>query len=198
MQRPFNSPLSPFPDYPKGIAYPAHRQRNSGDNAGVRRARPWASPRFDQPMEEHMKPILRKTGIAFAGLTLIVGVLAAGTGLAIAGATKVTLSGAQEVPPVQTSATGSGTITVNDDKSVSGSVTTKGVKGTMAHIHEGAPGKNGGVAIPLEKKSDNEWAVPAGAKLTDAQYKSYKAGDLYVNVHSDANKGGEIRGQLKP
>jgi hypothetical protein len=68
----------------------------------------------------------------------------------------------------------------------------------MAHIHEGAPGSNGGVAIPLEKKSDNEWAVPAGATLTDAQFKSYKAGNLYVNVHSDANKGGEIRGQLMP
>ncbi|MBI3528398.1 MAG: CHRD domain-containing protein [Betaproteobacteria bacterium] len=145
-----------------------------------------------------MKPIFRKTRIACAGFTLIAGVLAASTGLAIAGASKVTLSGAQEVPPVQTSAAGTGTITVNDDKTVSGSVTTTGVKGTMAHIHEAAPGKNGGVAIPLEKKSDNEWAVPAGAKLTDAQYKSYKAGDLYVNVHSDANKAGEIRGQLKP
>jgi len=145
-----------------------------------------------------MNTILRKTGIAFAGITLIAGVLAAGTGLAIAGATQVTLSGFQEVPPVQTSATGTGTITVNDDKSVSGSVTTTGVKGTMAHIHEAAPGKNGGVAIPLVKKSDNEWVVPVGAKLTDAQYKSYKSGDLYVNVHSDANKSGEIRGQLKP
>ena len=140
-----------------------------------------------------MKPLFQKTGLA-----LIAGVIAASAGLAIAGATQVKLSGAQEVPPVQTSAAGSGTITVNDDMSVSGSVTTTGVKGTMAHIHEAAPGKNGGVAIPLEKKSDNEWAVPAGAKLTDAQYKSYKAGDLYVNVHSDANKGGEIRGQLKP
>jgi hypothetical protein len=40
--------------------------------------------------------------------------------------------------------------------------------------------------------------VPAGAKFTDAQYKAYKAGDLYYNVHSDAHKGGEIRGQLKP
>ena len=145
-----------------------------------------------------MKPIRQKTGMSFAGLTLIAGVLGASAGLAIAGATKVTLSGAQEVPPVQTSAAGSGTITVNDDMSVSGSVTTKGVKGTMAHIHEGAPGNNGGVAIPLEKKSDNEWAVPAGAKLSDAQYKSYKAGNLYINVHSDANKAGEIRGQLKP
>jgi CHRD domain len=145
-----------------------------------------------------MKPFFRKTGFAVAGLTLVAVVLAASTGLAIAGATQVTLSGAQEVPPVQTSAAGTGTITVNDDMSVSGSVITTNVKGTMAHIHEAAPGKNGGVAIPLEKKSDNEWAVPAGARLTDAQYKSYKAGELYVNVHSDANKGGEIRGQLKP
>jgi len=136
--------------------------------------------------------------MALAGITLIAGVFAAGTGMAIAGATQVTLSGAQEVPPVQTSATGAGTITVNDDKSVSGSVTTKGVKGTMAHIHEAAPGQNGGVAIPLTQKGDNEWAVPAGAKLSDDQYKAYKAGNLYVNVHSDAHKSGEIRGQLKP
>ena len=149
-------------------------------------------------MKEHMKPILRKAGIAFGGITLIASVLATGTGLAIAGATHVTLSGAQEVPPVQTSATGTGTITVNDDKSVSGSVTTKGVKGTMAHIHEAAPGQNGGVAVPLTKKGDNEWVVPAGAKLTDDQYKAFKAGNLYVNVHSDADKNGEIRGQLKP
>jgi len=145
-----------------------------------------------------MKPVLHKAGMALAGITLIAGVLAAGTGMAIAGATQVTLSGAQEVPPVQTSATGAGTITVNDDKSVSGSVTTKGVKGTMAHIHEAAPGQNGGVAIPLTQKGDNEWAVPAGAKLSDDQYKAYKAGNLYVNVHSDAHKSGEIRGQLKP
>jgi len=73
-----------------------------------------------------MKSMARKTSISFAGLTLIAGVLAAGTGLALAGETKVTLSGTQEVPPVQTSASGSGTITINDDKSVSGSVTISG------------------------------------------------------------------------
>ena len=111
---------------------------------------------------------------------------------------KVTLSGSQEVPPVTTSASGSGTITIGEDKSVSGSVTTTGVAVTAAHIHLGAAGKNGPVIIPLTKTSDNVWSVPAGAKLTDAQYDSYKAGDLYINVHSAANKGGEIRGQLKP
>ena len=189
--------LSLFRDGRGSIACTVGR-RNSALVVDVRLARPAASPRLDQTMEEHMKPVLHKAGMALAGITLIAGVLAAGTGMAVAGATQVTLSGAQEVPPVQTSATGAGTITVNDDKSVSGSVTTKGVKGTMAHIHEAAPGQNGGVAIPLTQKGDNEWAVPAGAKLSDDQYKAYKAGNLYVNVHSDAHKSGEIRGQLKP
>jgi len=111
----------------------------------------------------------------------------------------VTLSGAEQNPPVTTSASGSGTITVKDDKSVSGSIKTTGVAGTAAHIHIGAKGKNGPVAVGLTKGSDGStWTVPAGAKLSDAQYSSYKAGDLYVNVHSAANKGGEIRGQLKP
>lgn len=145
-----------------------------------------------------MNSALRKTGVAFAGAIVMAGALVAGIGLATAGTIDVTLSGAEEVPPVQTSASGSGRITVGEDKSVSGSVTTKGVVGTMAHVHEAAPGQNGGVAVPLVKKGDNEWAVPAGAKLTDAQYQAFKAGNLYVNVHSDANKGGEIRGQLKP
>ena len=110
----------------------------------------------------------------------------------------IKLSGAQEVPPVTTSATGSGVITVAADGAVSGSVTTTGVAGTMAHIHVGAVGKNGPVIVPLAKTSDGVWSVPAGAKLTAEQLASFKAGDLYVNVHSDANKGGEVRGQMKP
>jgi hypothetical protein len=114
-------------------------------------------------------------------------------------AVKINLTGDQEVPPVKTSASGSGTITIGADKSVSGSVTTKDIEGTAAHIHEGAPGKNGPVIIPLTKGSDNAtWSVPAGAKLTDPQYENFKAGNLYVNVHSAAHKGGEIRAQLKP
>ena len=117
-------------------------------------------------------------------------------GLAFAG--DVSLSGDNEVPPVKTTAAGSGTIAVADDGSVTGSVKSTGVAGTAAHIHVGAAGKNGPVIIPLTKGADGEWAVPPGAKLSAEQMKSYKAGDLYVNVHSDANKGGEIRAQLKP
>jgi hypothetical protein len=124
--------------------------------------------------------------------------LAAYSGMAFGDPVKVTLSGDQEVPAVKTSASGGGTITINADKTVSGSVTTTGVAGTMAHIHIAAAGKNGPVIVPLTKSGDGTWSVPAGAKLTDAQFDAYKAGDLYVNVHSAENKGGEIRGQLKP
>jgi CHRD domain len=145
---------------------------------------------------EEIVNIVRKPGIAFTALALLVGLFA--TSLAFAEDMKVKLTGDQEVPPVQTQASGSGTITVNDDKSVSGSITTKGIKATAAHIHEAPAGKNGPVAIPLEKRSDSEFRVPAGANLTDAQYKALKAGNLYVNVHSDAHKDGEIRAQLKP
>ena len=120
------------------------------------------------------------------------------SGWAFAANVDVKLSGDQEVPPVKTTATGNGTITVNDDKTVSGSVTTAGVNGVAAHIHNGAPGKNGPVAVPLTKDGDNKWTVGPGAKLTDAQFADFKAGNLYVNVHSAAHKDGEIRGQLKP
>ena len=109
----------------------------------------------------------------------------------------VHLSGAEEVPPVSSSGSGSGTITVADDGSVSGSVSTSGVQGVMAHIHQGAKGQNGPVIIPLAKNGDT-YSVPAGAKLSDAQMQAFKAGNLYVNVHSPAHKGGELRAQLQP
>ncbi len=125
-------------------------------------------------------------------------VLAGYSGVVFGGEVKVTLSGAQEVPAVGTSATGSGTITIKADRSVSGSVTTTGVAGTMAHIHIAAAGKNGPVIVPLTKSGANTWSVSPGAKLTEEQYKAFEAGDLYVNVHSAEHKGGEIRGQLKP
>ncbi len=123
-------------------------------------------------------------------------VLAAG--LAQANESKVTLTGAEETPAVTTQATGQGSIVVNADKSVSGSITTQGINGTAAHIHVGAAGKKGPPAITLAKGDNGVWTVPAGSVLSDEQYAAYKEGNLYVNVHSADNKGGEIRGQLKP
>jgi CHRD domain len=124
--------------------------------------------------------------------------LAAGFGLANAADVPVVLTGDQEVPTVTTAARGTGKISIAADKSVSGTITTTGITGTMAHIHEAAPGKNGPPIITLEKGADSSWSVPAGSKLTDAQYVSFKAGNLYVNVHSEEYKSGEIRAQLKP
>jgi hypothetical protein len=121
-----------------------------------------------------------------------------GAGLASAEDVKVSLSGSEETPPVTTSATGTGLITIAKDKSVIGRIKTTGIDGTVAHIHVGAPGQSGPPIITLEKTADGVWSVPAGAKLTDEQYASFKAGTLYVNVHSAEHKPGEIRAQLKP
>ena len=135
---------------------------------------------------------IRKTLLAAAVLAIGAG----GSSIAFAADVKVNLTGANEVPPVSTSATGSGTISIADDGAVSGSVMTKGIQGTAAHIHVGAAGKNGPVAVPFTKDGDT-FKAPAGAKLSADQMKAFKSGDLYVNVHSAAHPDGEIRGQLK-
>lgn len=124
--------------------------------------------------------------------------LAGCAGMASNQSVRVTLSGANEVPAVNTRASGSGTFTVSADRSVSGSVITTDLNGTAAHIHTGAAGMNGPIAVGMNRNGDNGWVIPASAKFTDAQYEAYRTGGTYVNVHSAANKGGEIRGQLRP
>lgn len=113
------------------------------------------------------------------------------------GAVRVSLSGAEEVPPVKTSGSGSGSFRLAEDGALTGSVTTKDVPGTAAHVHLGARGRNGPVIVPLEKKGDT-YSVPEGRKLGSAQIKAFKAGELYVNVHTRKHRGGEVRGQIEP
>ncbi|MDY6948514.1 MAG: CHRD domain-containing protein [Pseudomonadota bacterium] len=132
------------------------------------------------------------------GGTLLAASILAASLTARAEDVKVTLTGAEEVPAVTTDAKGQGTITVDKDMAVSGKVTTTGVEGVAAHIHLAEPGKNGPPVITLTKAADGSWSTPAGAKLTAEQYQAFKAGHLYVNVHSAAHKSGEIRAQLKP
>ena len=145
-----------------------------------------------------MKASIHHTRFSLVLRSAVATVLFGGMSMAFAASDAVTLSGKDEAPAVTTSASGKGSVKVAADKTVSGSVTTKGLTATAAHIHEGEMGKNGPVVIELTKSGDDKWVVPDGAKFSDAQYESYKAGKLYVNVHSAAHKDGEIRGQLKP
>lgn len=141
----------------------------------------------------------RFAGLSALGLAvLLAGCSGMGTSpkSGMSGHGMVSLSGSNEVPAVESKATGSGMIMVAADHTVSGSVTTTGIEGTAAHIHMAAKGTNGPVVVPLTKTAEGTWSVPAGVHLTDAQYAAYVAGTMYVNVHSAANPGGEIRGQL--
>jgi len=124
-------------------------------------------------------------------------VLGCTSAAALAGKMDVNLTGDQEVPAVKSAGSGAGTITIGDDGAVSGSVSVTGFTPTAAHIHQAAAGKNGPVIVPFTKEGD-KFSAPAGAKLTPEQLKAYQAGELYFNVHSAANPGGEVRAQLKP
>jgi CHRD domain len=128
----------------------------------------------------------------------VAAILTFGSTLVLAKDVKVELTGAEETPPVTTSATGQGTIRIGKNDSVSGTIKTTGVEGIAAHIHVGAPGEAGPPIITLTKGANGSWTVPAGSKLTAEQLEDFKNGKLYVNVHSQQHKSGEIRGQLKP
>jgi len=150
---------------------------------------------FDQKGGEIMQGIIKV--LALAAVLGLAGCKSMPAWMPGSGAMKVSLTGAEEVPPVSTQAKGSGSFRVADDGTVTGSVTTEGMQGMMAHIHQGAKGANGPVIVPLTKNGDT-YSVPEGRKLTPAQMEALKAGNLYVNVHSPSHKGGEIRAQLKP
>ncbi|HVL01543.1 MAG TPA: CHRD domain-containing protein [Dongiaceae bacterium] len=110
----------------------------------------------------------------------------------------VTLSGNQQVPPVTSTATGSGTLQINlDTRAMSGSVTTTITDASMAHIHTGYAGENGPVLIGLEN-SGNTWNVPANTVLEEEDLEELLEGEFYVNVHSGTYPDGELRAQLLP
>jgi hypothetical protein len=109
-----------------------------------------------------------------------------------------TLNGAQETPPVVTSAFGAGALSVDEGTGqVRGFIVTSGlVNPTAAHVHLAARGAPGGIIVPLSG-GPNVWVVPDGAPaLTAPQIAAFLAGTLYFNAHTTANPNGEIRGQL--
>ena len=113
------------------------------------------------------------------------------------------LSGAQESPPTASTATGRGAVIVNPTtREITGGISFAGLTPSAGghHIHQapsGNPSANGPVIIGLVLASGGGVAtVPAGTVLTEAQYTALLAGELYFNVHSAVNPGGEIRGAI--
>jgi hypothetical protein len=113
-----------------------------------------------------------------------------------AGGERLMLTGRNEVPPNPSNATGTATVKVASDCSVTVNANVTGMAPTAAHIHTGAPGANGPVAVPLTKSGENTFTSTPGAKLNDTQCAAYKNGEAYVNVHSANYPNGELRGQL--
>ncbi|HZZ02375.1 CHRD domain-containing protein [Paraburkholderia sp.] len=117
---------------------------------------------------------------------------------------QVPLTGAQQVPPVQTPGSGSADLTYDaSTRVVTWKVSFSGLssQGTMAHFHGPAPaGKNAGVKVWLSQKGTMEMTSPLSgqATLSPDDAKMFEAGDMYINVHTKSNPGGEIRGQVVP
>jgi CHRD domain len=110
---------------------------------------------------------------------------------------KADLKGASEVPPVDSKGSGSVTATYDTaSKKLSWKGTVSGLSGpaTAAHFHAGEAGKNGGVVVPIA--GADKGSFEGSATLTDEQAADLMAGKWYVNVHTAANKAGELRGQV--
>ncbi len=135
------------------------------------------------------------------------------SGLALAGALglaqaapisfDVPLTGAQQVPPVQTAGSGSAALTYDPaTRVVTWKITFSGLSSpaTMAHFHgPAAAGKNAGVKVWLSEKGKEVTSPISGqATLSPDDAKMFEAGDMYINVHTKDHPGGEIRGQVAP
>jgi hypothetical protein len=145
-------------------------------------------------------PISRRAIIILACAT---GIAWAGSAQAAPESIKVQLTGAEQVPPVQTTGTGTADITYDSaTREIKWTVTYSGLSGpaTMAHFHgPAAAGKNGPVVVWLSKQGSPAPSPFEGqATLTPDQAQQLMAGEWYVNVHTQAHPGGEIRGQVVP
>jgi hypothetical protein len=139
---------------------------------------------------------MSKTKITLA--TFAIGAAVAFAGPAFAEKMKATLDGKSEVPPNTSAATGTADIDYDAaSKKRTGKLTYSGLSGpaTAAHFHGPAEaGKNAGVAVAIPNATSSP--AEGSATLTDAQAADLTAGKYYVNVHTAANPGGEIRGQV--
>ena len=112
------------------------------------------------------------------------------------------LSGKDEVPPVDDTATGTTQFQLSPDgKELTYDLSTKDLKGfMMAHIHQGKSGENGQPVAPLQmgkgKIASSDLQGPLAGKQISDLVDIMKNGGAYVNVHTNQNQNGEIRGQI--
>ena len=142
-----------------------------------------------------MKTTLFRAGLAsFAAASLLI----AAPAFAEMQSYKATLNAAAQVPPNASKGTGALTATYDTaTKKLTWNVTFTGLSGpaTAAHFHgPAAAGANAGVVVP--QKDGLTSPMKGEATLTDAQAADLQGGKWYFNIHTEANKGGEIRGQV--
>jgi hypothetical protein len=109
------------------------------------------------------------------------------------------LKGINEIPPVITSAKGAGFLAVNvSTRQLSGYVRVSGVGSPVqsAILHTGAAGINGTIIVILSDSGNGIWSIPPNTVLSTAQITSFNNAELYFNVRTQNNPGGELRGQL--
>jgi hypothetical protein len=122
-----------------------------------------------------------------------------GTGSQSLLAFETTLAGSQQAPASGSLAAGSGTLVVDTTSgALVAAVATAGISGTAAAIHQGPPGVNGPVILPLSETRPGSGVWSAMAALTQDQLNVLAAGGMYLNVRSLAFPNGEIRGQIVP
>ncbi|MGX1324217.1 hypothetical protein AB7M17_007670 [Bradyrhizobium sp. USDA 377] len=130
--------------------------------------------------------------------TLALGAAVAFAAPASAEKLKATLDGKSQVPANTSSGTGTAELDYDAaSKKLSWTVSYSGLSGpaTAAHFHGPAEaGKNAGVAVPIANAGSSP--VKGEATLTDAQAADLLGGKYYINIHTAANPGGEIRGQV--
>ncbi|HKF73359.1 MAG TPA: CHRD domain-containing protein [Stellaceae bacterium] len=115
---------------------------------------------------------------------------------------KAHLTAKDEVPPNASTGTGDGTFTLNTaTNELTWSVTFSGLTGpaTVAHIHgPAAPGQNANPVVGFDPPKAAAGEIKGSNVILKSQVEDIKAGKWYANIHTAANKGGEIRGQLTP
>jgi CHRD domain len=141
----------------------------------------------------------RSAVLALVGLSFLA---CASRALAAPISFKVALSGAEQVPPMETPGSGTADLTWDPPtRVVTWRVTYSQMSSpvTMAHFHHGARGHNGPVVIWLTKEGEPVASPIVGrATLSPKEAEQFEDGDWYINVHTKDHKEGEIRGQVVP